>query len=412
MRVNAESLKRIMAVDLEISRIRDIDLLLEKILQEARQITDADAGSIYTRDKDLLKFSYTQNDTLQQRLPQGKKLLYSTFTIPIDRHSIAGYVAKTGETVNIADVRNIPPGAPYSFNASFDEKSGYLTRTLLALPLQTNRGEVVGVLQLINARNRNKEVVPFPADDVSLLLHFANNAALAVDRANLTRAMILRMIKMAELRDPKETGPHVNRVASCAVLLYENWALQKGIPQDEIDRNKDSLRMAAMLHDVGKVAISDMILKKPARFTPEEFEIMKGHTLLGARLFEELYSEFDDLASMVALNHHERWDGNGYPGHIDPLTGLPLPGREKADGGAMGKKGEEIPLTGRIVAIADVYDALCSKRCYKEAWDEGEVVKTLQDEAGRQFDPELVEIFLQNLDAVHHIYRMFPEEAE
>src|SRR6185369_1478444 len=173
-----------------------------------------------------------------------------------------------------------------------------------------------------------------------------NSAANAVERAKLTRGIIHRMNKMAELRDPKETGSHVNRVASYSVAIYEAWANKKGLPMTEIDRNRDLLRLAAMLHDVGKVAISDVILKKPGRFTPEEYEIMKQHTLFGAQLFGEMYSDIDAVAMDVTLNHHERWDGNGYPGHLDPLTGITLPGYEDADGRARGKKGEEIPLFG------------------------------------------------------------------
>jgi len=167
--------------------------------------------------------------------------------------------------------------------------------------------------------------------------------------------------------------------------------------------------MAAMLHDVGKVAISDTILKKPGRFTPEEFEIMKQHTILGARLFGETYSDIDDVAMMVTLNHHERWDGNGYPGFTDHLTGKPLAGYEDSEGRARGRKGEEIPLFGRIVAIADVYDALSNRRCYKEAWDQEAVALELQNESGKMFDPELIDIFLRNLDTIRHISSMYPE---
>jgi HD-GYP domain-containing protein (c-di-GMP phosphodiesterase class II) len=405
-----EKLQRVIDIGLYISQIRDIDLLLETILREARRFTNADAGSIYLKEGSSLRFSYTQNETQEADLPPGKKLIYSTFTIPINSHSIAGFVAETGETLNIPDVYTIPATVPYSFNRSFDERTGYRTRSMLTFPLRTSRGEIVGVLQLINARDFSGEAIPFPVADEHLLKHFAGNAAVAVERAKLTRATLLRMNKMAELRDPKETGPHVNRVASYSVIIYENWAQRKGVTQAEIDRNRDILRMAAMLHDVGKVAISDTILKKPARFTPEEFDIMKQHTVMGARLFGELFSDFDEAAATVALNHHERWDGKGYPGHIDFRDGTPIPGHVNDDGTAQGKKGEEIPLFGRVVAVADVYDALSSKRCYKEAWNVQEVLNELRAESGRQFDPELVESFFENIDAIENVARTYPDE--
>ena len=169
--------------------------------------------------------------------------------------------------------------------------------------------------------------------------------------------------------------------------------------------------MAAMLHDVGKVAISDLILKKPGRFSNDECEIMKQHTILGAQLFRGRQSDFDDAASLVALNHHERWDGKGYPGFVDILTGDPLSDYIAPDGSPRGKKGEEIPLFGRIVALADVYDALSSTRIYKEAWDESDAMATIEKEAGYHFDPELVEIFVSNLDLIRSIQMRYSDDA-
>jgi response regulator RpfG family c-di-GMP phosphodiesterase len=222
----------------------------------------------------------------------------------------------------------------------------------------------------------------------------------------------MRMISMAELRDPKETGPHVNRVAAYAVELYEHWAIKKGIAADEIEKQRDALRMAAMLHDVGKVAISDAILKKPGRFTDEEFTVMKTHTLHGARLFADAKSDFDEIAAEVALNHHERWDGNGYPGWMDYKTCKPIPGYENDKGGARGKKGEEIPLFGRIVALGDVYDALSSRRVYKDAWEEKDVLDTIEKERGKQFDPDLVDVFFEHIDVLRSIQQRYPDEHD
>ena len=395
---------------LEISQIKDIDLLLEKILTEARSFTNCDAGSIYIKEGNRLRFSYAQNDTMRRQLPPGRKLPYSTFTVPIDNSSIAGYVSLNGAILNIPDVSRIAPCYPFSFNSSYDQLTGYRTHSMLTVPLKNFRNEVIGVLQLINAIDSDGKVAPFADNNDEIITYFANNAASAVERAKMTREIILRMNRMAEMRDPKETGPHVNRVASYAVVLYEAWAARNGLSQHEIDKNRDVLRMAAMLHDVGKVAISDTILKKPGRFTPEEFEAMKKHTLYGAELFCDIYSDFDESAAVVILNHHERWDGKGYPGHVDSATHEPLAGFETEQGGARGKRGAEIPLFGRIVALADVYDALSCARCYKDAWDHDRVLATIREEAGKQFDPELVEVLFDCcLESFHQIARLYPD---
>jgi HD-GYP domain-containing protein (c-di-GMP phosphodiesterase class II) len=217
------------------------------------------------------------------------------------------------------------------------------------------------------------------------------------------------MISMAELRDPNETGPHVNRVGAYAVEIYETWAAIKGLSEEEIQRNKDSLRMAAMLHDVGKVAISDLILKKADRLSPEEFTIMKSHTYLGARLFKNVQSDFEEVAAQVALNHHEKWDGTGYPGHMDPFSTKTLNGHETTDGTPLPKRGEEIPLYGRIVSVADVYDALRSRRSYKDPWDEGRVLEEMRRLSGKSFDPEVIEAFFDCLDTLQSIAKRYPD---
>ncbi len=280
---------------------------------------------------------------------------------------------------------------------------------MFTLPLKTVRNDIVGVLQIINAQEENGEVVSFSNEDILLIRHFAHSAAVALERAQMTRTIFLRMISMAELRDPKETGPHVNRVAAYATELYEVWAKRKGISGREIEFTRDVLRSAALLHDVGKVGIPDRILKKPARLTADEYDTMKQHTLIGANLFADPRSDFDEAAAEVVLNHHERWDGKGYPGHIDQTTGLPLADRADERGRARGKKGEEIPILGRLVAVADVYDALCSRRSYKDAWSEEEVLEELQNQAGKQFDPELIEDFLSIQDLVKSIKTRYPD---
>ncbi len=401
-------IQSIIQIDSELNKIRDYDLLLERILLEARRVVNADAGSIYIKEGETLAIKYSQNDTKQQALPPGEKLIYSIFTIPVNEKTISGYVAKTGEFVNIPDVYNLPPGCPFSYDTKFDTIAQYKTTSMMTIPLKTQNNVVLGVIQVINAKDPAGNVVPFSMDDEILVTHFASNATVALQRAYLTRAMILRMIRMAEMRDPKETGAHVNRVAGYAVEIYDRWAFKNGVPEKERDKQKDLLKLAAMLHDVGKVAISDVILKKPARFTEDEYKIMQTHTLYGAKLFDDPQSDLDSVAAEVALTHHESWDGKGgYPGWVDPDTGKIL--KKRRDGSPRTRKGEEIPLWGRIVSIADVYDALICRRVYKEPWDEDKVYSELRSLAGTKFDPSLIEIFFEILPRIQQIRERNPD---
>ncbi len=405
-----ERIDLITRVSLDLDTIKDVDLLLEKILSYAKEFFNADAGSIYLKEGDNLKFSHTQTDSLQKRLDPGKKLIYRTFLIPIDNNSIVGYVAKNRETVNIPDVYKLNDSVPYSFDSYYDRLSQYRSHSMLTGPLTNQRNDVIGAVQLINAQDDAGNIIPFSTYDESFIKYFATIAALAVERAQMTRNIILRMISMAELRDPKETGAHVNRVGAYSVEIFESWAKKKGLSAEYIEGERDIMRMAAMLHDVGKVAISDLILKKPARLTEDEFEVMKSHTFLGARLFKELQSDFEEMAAQVALNHHEKWDGTGYPGHLDPINEKALPGHEEPDGKPKSKREEEIPLAGRIVAVADVYDALCSRRSYKEAWTEERVLEEIQASSGKHFDPEIVEAFFSCLEILQAIAGHYPDE--
>jgi response regulator RpfG family c-di-GMP phosphodiesterase len=408
-----QKLDTLMVLGIELNRIHDLDILLERVLTRARQFVHADAGTIYIREGQRLRFAHSQNDTLQRQLAPGEKLIYATYSLPIDPTSIAGYAAATGKMLSIPDVYLLSATKQYHFCKKFDQASGYVTRSMLTIPLMSSKKDVLGILQIINAQDQEKHIRAFSTSDEKVMLHFAGIAAVALERAQMTRAMILRMIRMAEMRDPKETGAHVNRVAEISLEIYEAWARNHNLDRKEIDKTRDVLRMGAMLHDVGKVATSDLILKKPTQLSAEEFEVMKQHTIQGARLFSNLQSDYDEAAAIIALNHHEKWDGSGYPGHVDPLTGAPLPGHENKAGGPLpGKKGEEIPILGRIVALADVFDALTSKRCYKAAWDEHRSIESISQGAGTHFDPELVEIFVDRIPFIRAIQDRYAEKDE
>ena len=383
----------------EINTLKDVDAVLDKILLATRQVTGADAGSIFLVRDGRLAFSYVHNDTLFGRGVTPH--IYDSFTLPIDDRSVVGHAAASGKTLAIDDAYEIPEEAPYAFNRSFDIRSGYRTRSILAQPLRTYPDKTIGVLQLINATDGSGRIRPFTEDDRRYAALLANNASVAVERGVMTREIILRMMKMAEMRDPSETGPHVQRVGGYSAELYHKIMLDRGMDEKDIRRTKGLIRLAAMLHDIGKVGISDMILKKPGRLTPEEFACIKWHTVYGARLFDNATSELDELCAEIALGHHEKWDGTGYPGELPP---------DLSDQGRLGMrplKGEEIPLSARITALADVFDALASRRSYKEAFPEEKVLRIIREGRGSHFDPEVVDAFFSIYSIIRAIQLKF-----
>ena len=377
----------------KLHHIRDLSTLLDSILFETRSLASADAGSIFLVEDGKLKFSYVQNDTLFRNDFLASKYIYANSEVPIDESSLAGYVATTGEPLLIADAYALEGDVPYSFNPNFDELSSYKTKSMLIVPLRTSKNDLVGVLELINRLGPKGEALAFTEQQRYIVAQFAFYAGVAIERAILLRDVVYKMVRMMAMRDPEETQPHVNRVGSYAVEIYKRWAVAHDVPKAEVDEFKDILKMSAMLHDIGKVGIPDAILRKPGPLDEAERERMKMHVLFGALYFNDPRSEWDTLAREISLNHHEKWDGSGYPGAVPDLTVDCLPTLP-------GKKGPEIPLSARIVAVADVYDALSSRRAYKDAWEEDRVLRHMREESGRHFDPEIVGIFFEIYDVI------------
>lgn len=378
----------------KLHKIQDFDILLEVILTEARKAVNADAGSIYIVENDRLVIRYAQNDTFQKRLRPGEKTPYVSFSFPINDDTISGYAINNFITVNEKDVYNISPEKKYKFGKASDIETGYKTVSSLTLPLTSPMGQPLGVLQVLNAKDEAGNIRAFDSDDELFMQHFATNAAEALQHATLTRSIILRMIRMSELRDPAETGAHIQRVSHYAVEIYDRWAFNKGIADEVKAKFRDDLKIASLLHDVGKVAISDRILKKPGRLDENEYEKMQSHTWLGAQLFSPPENEFDSFVAEAVLRHHENWDGTGYPGHINLEDGTPLV-INKDTGKAQGLVGNEIPISARIIALADVYDALSCKRCYKEPWSNEEIIEELKKMRGKKFDPDIIDAFFE-----------------
>lgn len=219
-----------------------------------------------------------------------------------------------------------------------------------------------------------------------LIQLFIKNVSIAFENVHLhsdleeTQREIVCLLGESVERRSKETGNHVRRVAAISELL----ALESGLSAEEAQ----ILKYASPLHDLGKIAIPDEILNKPGIHTPEETMIMREHAEIGYKMLVSSKRIILRAAAIVAHEHHERWDGNGYP---------------------QGKSGEDIHLYGRITAVADVFDALSNDRCYKKAWPHEDVIKFFEKERGKQFDPNLVDLLLKNMEKISLIQKQYKD---
>jgi putative two-component system response regulator len=251
---------------------------------------------------------------------------------------------------------------------------------------------------LVMARVRNhlalKSHADFLKDKAAWLEREVRNRTRDISRVK--ELAIVAMATLAETRD-NETGNHIRRTQNYVKALAEALAPLPAFSKELTPSNIDLLFKSAPLHDIGKVGIPDAILLKPGRLTAEEFTIMKTHAALGADAIREAETMLDSAepsflryAREIAEFHHEKWDGSGYPD---------------------GLAGDEIPLSGRLMALADVYDALISKRCYKHAWTHEQAVDMIREGRGAHFDPRIVDVFLGMSDSFRDIATQFRDDA-
>ncbi|HHA18914.1 MAG TPA: HD-GYP domain-containing protein [Methylophaga sp.] len=247
---------------------------------------------------------------------------------------------------------------------------------MLSVPLRDREHKNIGVFQALNSLQGG-----FDKHDIDLAILLCDYISSSLENSLLTNKIIESKTKLiyklsvaAEFKD-EDTSLHTKRVSYYSAIIGRAYGLS--------DEDVEMLMLLAPMHDIGKIGISDALLHKPEKLSDEEFEEIRKHTLIGYNL---LYDEDDEIlqqAALIARDHHERWDGNGYPG---------------------GVSGEDISINGRIVAIADVFDALTSKRAYKKAWEMDDAFQLLKENSGTHFDPKLVELFLANLDKVEQVY--------
>ena len=373
---------------------RPLEEQLDSLLVETRRLLRAEAGSLYVVHNDRLRFICCQNDarpnTSEVSAPLADRPWAEAMyikTLPIDQSSLAGYVASTGHTIQIADVYELDNNVPYHFDRTNDEKSGYRTRSMLAIQLCDPGGRVLGVLQLINRLDDEGGIIPFSDRDRRILTSVGAVTAVSIRNAQLNEQLhrshldtILHLATAAEFRDA-DTGNHIRRVSYYCEAIARRMGCDREWTRQVL--------VASPMHDVGKLGIPDAILQKPESLTLDERHVMQQHTTMGARILEGGENELLVRARRISHYHHERWDGSGYP---------------------EGLAGEDIPLEARVAAVADVFDALSSSRVYKTAVPFDRSFEMIQAGRGKQFDPTVVDAFLAISDEIRAIFDAYQPE--
>lgn len=297
-----ELIEQLLEIGAALSDANDLGQLLELILCKSREITCSDAGSVYLVDASdntpKLIFKAAQNDS-------KPNLSFNEFAIPLTRKSLAGYVALTGETLNLPDAYNLMPGVPYKLDTSFDRDFDYLTRSVLVLPMQNRQKETIGVIQLINRKKKQDlalsrdntwmETQPYSEWEERIIKSLASQAAISIERNNLQDSIenlfegfVKASVQVIEARDPTTSG-HSERVAELTLrLAMEANNVSQG-PLSAIhfnDRQIQEIRYASLLHDVGKIGVPEAILSKQKKLYPEQLDVIRHRFALAQRTLE------------------------------------------------------------------------------------------------------------------------------
>lgn len=355
----SDPLVSLVKISRSITALTDIDELLKVIAEETKNAMQADRCTVFLWDKD--------SDELWSKvalgLDESKEIRF-----PADK-GLAGYVVQSGETLNIIDAYK-----DSRFNPEVDTRTGYRTKTILCMPIMNNNKEIIGAIQVLN-----KIGGVFTANDEDLLIAIGGSASIALENAQLFDKMLqmyheqklmfdsfIDTLAMSIDARDKITAGHSARVRMYAVLLAQAIGMSS--------KDIGLLAKAATLHDIGKIGIRDSVLQKEGKLTDEEYKHIQEHVRITHNILNRIYMSQDfRIITEMACSHHEKWDGSGYCRHL---------------------KGEEITLGGRILAVADVFDAITSKRHYRDKMPIVNVIEILLKGSGSHFEARLVDEFL------------------
>jgi HD-GYP domain-containing protein (c-di-GMP phosphodiesterase class II) len=276
-----ERLAELNKIGIALSSERNLDRLLDMILREVRKFTRSDAGSLYIKDGDELVFKMAQNDTIDRQ--SGRETEFKQLRIPISTKSLAGYVAQTLKPLNIMDVSEILKDSPFQHDTSFDEKFDYKTKSILTFPMKDTKGELVGVLQLINALDENCEPIPFNKTVESLVESMGSQAAVAIKNAALLDDINKLLMSLIEYSSAlidarsRHTSGHSKRVAHLVIEIAMLINKSNEPPFDKTKFNRDEMQelyFSALLHDIGKIGVPEAILDKKSRISEQGIEAL------------------------------------------------------------------------------------------------------------------------------------------
>ncbi|MFC5451749.1 HD domain-containing phosphohydrolase [Paenibacillus aestuarii] len=356
----------------KIANERSLDRVLMLMADMGRDMIASDRCSVWMLD--------ANNNELWTKVAHG----INEIRIPRTA-GLVGYAVTHDQAVLIDDAYTNEKYRDYLVNGALrtDQQTGYRTQALIVIPFKNLEGEIIGAYQAINKMTPSGQ---FSAKDMEYLTLAASYAGKSLESAMLAqeieetqKEILITMGEIGESRS-KETGNHVKRVAEYSYIL----AIGAGLSREEAEL----LKMASPMHDIGKVAIPDDVLNKPGKLTDEEFQVMQTHTQIGYNLLKNSNRRILKTAAVVALEHHEKWNGRGYP---------------------QGLKGENIHIFGRITAIADVFDALGSERVYKKAWELDRILDLFREECGEHFDPKLVDVLFEQLPAILQVREAYSD---
>ena len=348
---------------------KDIDKLMQTIAEEARNAVQADRCTVFLYDK--------ETDELWSKVALGLGSQELRFNAS---QGIAGTVFRTGEIVNIKDAYS-----DSRFNKEVDLKTGYVTKTILCMPIRNIEQEIIGVFQILN-----KFGGYFTQEDEDILISIGSSAGISLENAKLFArqkelleeqrivfdSFISTLAASIDARD-KITSGHSTRVRMYATLIAEAFGMD--------NKDLEIIQKAAALHDIGKIGIRDSVLQKEGKLTDEEYKHIQEHVEITHNILEKIHMSDDfKMITEIACSHHEKYDGSGYYRHL---------------------KGEDIPFGGRILAVADVFDAITSKRHYRDKMPIQKVISILIGDSGTHFDKNIVDKFLSvPLDKVVEVF--------